>query len=1099
MLRPFLSCGLALVFVLLSNTVHAATFDQLTLPKGVGTLTCVSTEGSAIFVGTTAGVAVYETKSQQWTVGTKPIDGKHITSIAASATSCMAVANDGTLWFSYDRGTGWYQVQGGQFFTVATTVVCEKNVYVVGAANGVFTVNATQQQIVRICANELTGSVVNIAKLDDAFVVVQNGQKGRRVVWYNGKSCLDVTENASKPIDPVQGGFYNGFPLLLDASRLYKWNDNTKAWDILLDIETGKPARFLNVHPTDPIAVIGHDTYIDLVDLNTGDIIDPSILADLARPSGTIGSGGFVEGRWTGVSELGPLLTSGAVATIIEQNRRRDVEFYVELTDDVPTLLANVPYRMYAVECNDRRLIKSGTVGADGRIRTSFGQLDVDSTVLVEFEVVVKTETTDKVDRLPGFDTLYVQTIRSRQLNPDGSFTLPQLKDIRNRRVVLGHAMIGFRFMVSIEWDADQEYVDSLSAWLSKSSDFLLDITDGQAYIERVAISDAKQLWGAKDIAFETSNTVWPHVNQLGGLYYGRAFQWLGHAAYMPRAHYGDRNWNRDISAQTDWLGRVGTSVTTTLVHELGHHVFGFVDEYASWLIWNNGPLDDAPEAGRCFGLMHYNYLDATPPQTQRMVSELSADRTVWTTGGGDLYSATFQFTTHRKPCWEMYRDSYTRTETIGGTRVRARVLRPADRTLAAGDSIVLGPRDIFTNQTTCLYQPPTLILNRTVASNARTGLVNVMNGGVGVVDIDVDLLENATTRSKLSYQGKTSGTGTLRVLGMRAGNIVKVFGRSTFDRITSSIASVNNGEIVVPAVSMAKGGEAPQKEEELSITVEKADVTERRLFFVSTAVVTSAVIAIADASQTLNVSTIKQEGDASEILVSIPSTKGEQQLPIYGRTMQTDGAENILAHDGQAQFFKESNVKLSGTALCIVKGFVPPPFNGIDDADELLSDLVSIGSDGTLDGIRSMQIRTWRAAEKGRFSVVHKWDTVTSTWKPLPSYASNEGDVVSSTFEGRGTYAVFSRPTAVTSVLESNTTAPRLAPNPTSSTVTITLLEPASTVELLDLSGTTLMSAQQSNALTWTADCSKLVNGLYFVRCTIRDHASWLPLVIQR
>lgn len=1099
MVRAHLSCGLVVAILFLANTLTAATFDQLTLPKSVGTLTCVNTEGSSIFVGTTAGTAVYDVKAQQWTVGSKPINDKHITSIAASATSCMAVADDGTLWFSYDRGSNWYQVQGMEFFTVATTVVCEKNAYVVGAANGVFAVNAMQQQIIRVCANELTGSVVNIAKLDDALVVVQNGQKGRRVVWYNGKSCVDVTESASLPIDPVQGAFFNGSPLLLDASRLLKWNDNTKAWDILLDIETGKPVRFINVHPTDPIAVIGHETYIDLVDLNTGDIINPSILADLARPSGTIGSGGFIGGRWSGGTEIGPLLTAGIVATIIEENRRRDVEFYVELTDDVPTLLANVPYRMYAVNCNDRQLISSGTVGADGRIRTSLGLLGIDSTTVVEFEVVVKTETTDKVDRLAGFDTLYVQTIRSRTLNADGSFTLPQIKDIRNRRVVLGHTMIGFRLMVAIEWDADQEYVDSLSAWLTKSSDFLLDVTDGQAYIERIGLTDSKQQWGAKDIAFETSNTVWPHVNQLGGLYYGRAFQWLGHAAYMPRAHYGQRAWNRDVSAQSDWLTRIGTNVITTLVHELGHHVFGFVDEYASWLIWNNQPLEDAPAAGRCFGLMHYNYLSSSQPQTMRMASELSADRTVWTTGGGDFYSATLQFTTHRKPCWELYRDSYTRTETIGGTRVRARVLRPADRTLAAGDSIVLGPRDIVANQTSCLYQPPTQFVNRTLVTNARNGIVSVSNGGVNVPDIDVDLLENSTTRSKLSYQGKTSNMGTLRVLGMRAGNIVKVFGRSGFDRITSAIASVNNGEVIVPAVEIGKQGENPQLEDQLAINVEKADATARRLFFVTNAVATSSTIEIADGTETLDTRTTKQDGEAVQMLVRLPSTKGEQQLPIYCRTMNADAADNMLAHDGQAQFFKESNVKPLGTTLCIAKGFVPPPFDGIAEEDELLSDLVSIGSDAPLDAIKSMQIRLWHAADKGRFAVVHRWDRSAVSWKALPSFASTDGENVSSIFDGSGTYAVFSRPKAVTSVQESNTTSAQLAPNPTTSTVTITLLEPTSTVELLDLTGNTLMSAQQTGALTWTADCSKLVNGLYFVRTIHSGRATWTPLVVQR
>ncbi|CAN5421238.1 hypothetical protein BH10BAC6_BH10BAC6_06530 [soil metagenome] len=1099
MFRAYLTRGIAITLLFLAHNLSAATFDQLTLPKTVGTLTCVNTEGSSVFVGTTAGVAVYDTKTQQWTVGSKPISDKHITSIAASATSCLAVADDGSLWFSYDRGSGWYQVQASSFFTVATTVVCEKDAYVVGAANGVFAVNAAQQQIVQVCAKELTGSVVNIAKLDDALVVVQNGQKGRRVVWYNGKNCLDVTESGAVSIDPIQGGFFNGLPLLLDATRLLKWNDNTKAWDIFLDIETGKPVRFLNVHPTDPIAVIGHDTYIDLVDLNTGDVINPSILADLARPTGTIGSGGFIGGRWTGGTELGPLVTAGIVATIIEENRRRDAEFYIELTDDVPTLLANVPYRMYAVDCNDRRLISSGTVGADGRVRTSIGQLGVDSTTVVEFEVVVKTETTDKVDRLPGFDTLYVQTIRNRRLNSDGSFTLPQLKDIRNQRVTLGHTMIGFRFMVAIEWDADAEFVDSLSAWLTKSSNFLLDVTDGQAYIERIGLTDSKQLWGAKDIAFETSNTVWPHVNQLGGLYYGRAFQWLGHAAYMPRAHYGRPESNRDISAQNNWLSQVGTNVVTTLVHELGHHVFGFLDEYASWLIWNNVPLKAAVEAGRCFGLMHYNYLNGGQPQTMRMASELSAEKTVWTTGGGDFYSATLQYTTHRMPCWELYRDSYTRTETIAGTRVRARVLRPADRTLAVGDSIVLGPCDIFSNQTTCLFQPPTQINNRTLATNARSGIVSVSNGGVNVPDIDVDLLNDVTTRTKLSYQGKTSNMGTLRVLGMLAGNIVKVFGRSGFDRITSAIASVNNGEVIVPAVEIGKHGENPQKEDQLAITVEKADVTARRLFFVTNATASSSTIFISDATHAISARTIKQDGEAAQMLISVPSTMGEQQLPIYCLTMNAESADNILAHDGQAQFFKESNAKLQGTALCIAKGFVPPPFDGIDEQEELLSDLVSIGSDSTLDAIKSMQMRTWHAADKGRFAVVHKWDRTSNSWKSLPSFASSDGETVSSTFDGSGTYAVFSRPTAVTSVHESNTTTPQLAPNPTTSSVTITLSEPTTTVELLDLAGNTLMSAQQTGDLTWTADCSKLVNGLYFVRFMRNGWSAWTPLVVQK
>jgi len=54
---------------------------------------------------------------------------------------------------------------------------------------------------------------------------------------------------------------------------------------------------------------------------------------------------------------------------------------------------------------------------------------------------------------------------------------------------------------------------------------------------------------------------------------------------------------------------------------------------------------------------------------------------------------------------------------------------------------------------------------------------------------------------------------------------------------------------------------------------------------------------------------------------------------------------------------------------------------------------------------------------------------------------AITDGEIVSSTSDGGGTYAVFSRTTAVTSVHKFNTTTPQLALHPTVSTVAITLL----------------------------------------------------------
>ncbi|MBC8124960.1 MAG: T9SS type A sorting domain-containing protein [Candidatus Kapabacteria bacterium] len=1099
MRRMFYSICLVLCIVCSARPLTAETFDRLVLPAGVGTITCLSTEGSSVFVGTTAGVAVYDVDSQEWIIGKKPINTASIVAITASSVECMAVTNDGSLMFSNNRGLDWYEVQGGQFFSFATTVAFHNNQFVVGATNGLFTVNPAQQQITQVCANELNGSIVNIALFDNQMLVVQDGQKGRAVIYNDGKSCTDVTESSTEQISSVQGGFHNGIPILLGTRKLFEWNDTKREWSPLIDLGTLVPAVFLNIHPTDPIAVVGHGEFVQLIDITARILIGPALLADLNRPGEIIRPGGFVDGRWAGVTDLGPIITGATARDIIEENRRLNQEFFIELTDDVPTLLANVPYRMYEVSCNARRLIATGTVGADGRIRTSLAQLETDSTSLVEFEVVIKTETTDKVDRPAGFDTLYVQTIRNRLLAPDGSFLLPQLRDIQNRRVTLGHTMMGFRFVVAVEWDANTEYVDVLKSWMVQTNDMLLDVTDGQAYIERAIICDSRQAWGAKDIAFETSNTVWPHVNQAGGFFFGRPTQWINYAAYMPRAHFGDRVPNRELSADPAWLTMVGTRTVTVLVHELGHHVFGWLDEYVSWLAWNNGPLVAAPTAGRCFGLMHYNYLDGSSDQTRRMVSELSSDNTAWSTGGGDFYSATLQYSTIRKPCWEHYRDSYSRAETFGGTRVRSRILRPIDRVRATGDSIILGPRDIATMQTTCLYQQPVQLIDATVISTARTGMLNVNNGGLGVPDISVDLLQNTTTRTKLNYQGHTSSSGTMQVLGILPGNVIKVFGRSGFDRVTSTIATVNNGEIVVPVAGFAKDGDRTQQEIALTIAVEPAEVSSRNLFFVSNVNGSSASIKVSDGVSVLDTYTGTQDGDALEMMVPINTSKGQTQLPIRVALISSAAADNILSHSGSAQFFKEPDGKLGGSSVAIASGFLPPPFNGIGADEELLSDLISIGGDGSLAAIRSFQARTWHEAPNGRFAVMHKWNTTTQLWDPLVSYENDDGSVVSAVFDGTGTYAVFSRPEAVLTVNETENSGVRLFPNPATSSVTINVDRPATAVEIHDMAGSRLKSAQHLGEGSWTADVTGLASGLYFVRIVQGGRSVWQPLIVQK
>ncbi len=788
---------------------------------------------------------------------------------------------------------------------------------------------------------------------------------------------------------------------------------------------------------------------------------------------------------------------------ILDRLRPTEEPFYIELVDINGTLLRNVPFRMYAVQCDNRRFVTSGVADADGRVTgLLLRELGLDSTALVEFEVVVKVETTDKIERPTGFDTLYVQTIRSRRLLPNGDFAFDEIRNLQNQRARLTHSMKGFRFVVCIEWDATREYVDTVMSWLRQSNSLLLDITDGQAFIESVIILDSKDRWGARDIAFEASNTVWPHVTQLGGFYYGWATQWLGHAAYMPRAHYGMPLWNRNISSQTDWLARVGMNVVPVLVHELGHLVFGWVDEYSSWMIWHNGEggtLARASTAGRVFGIMHYNYLDNNIPGRSRMTTELSSDNTVWTTTGDDLYSATFQFTTHRRPCWEHYRDSYTRTETIGTTRVESRILRPVDRTRSPGDSIIVGPRDYWTNFRSCIYQPEIQIIDATRNTTAREGSLRVHNGGVPFREIDIDLLRSATNREKLSYQGKTADDGMFRVLGMLPGNIIKVHGRSGFDAVTSSIARAVNGELIVPSFGTEKWAEHSQQDIALDLEASIVSLTSRYLFFVANASGSSTTLRYQRHGHDANVTTVKHESGTAEVSVPVLTTDSTAYLSIRIAMYESGNAVNIYSNNGGVQILRGPDVKLGGTRFSVASGFVPPPFDGIGEGEELLSDLFSIGGDGPLDGLKSATVQIWKLPAKGRYARLHKWNETSVKWEPLTTFAGDSSLTVAGEINGAGTYAVFSTPEGLSSVDDANMKSIRVFPNPSTSRITVLTTDLSTSVEVFDLAGSRLMAAVKISDGRWEADLSGLVNGLYFVRVTSGADVTLKAVVLKR
>ena len=136
------------------------------------------------------------------------------------------------------------------------------------------------------------------------------------------------------------------------------------------------------------------------------------------------------------------------------------------------------------------------------------------------------------------------------------------------QRLVLNPArpLVLFNLLVSIEWDATDEYLDQITRAMQHASDYLLDVSDGQMAFGHVSIYENAEHWTDADIQISTKNIVRPHAH-LGGITDADT----SHVIRLGRA------WDGNSGAEGPWDAPDGYR---TIVHEFGHYALRLYDEY---------------------------------------------------------------------------------------------------------------------------------------------------------------------------------------------------------------------------------------------------------------------------------------------------------------------------------------------------------------------------------------------------------------------------------------------------------------------------------------------------------------------------------------
>lgn len=186
----------------------------------------------------------------------------------------------------------------------------------------------------------------------------------------------------------------------------------------------------------------------------------------------------------------------------------------------------------------------------------------------------------------------------ARLIDASGTYTLALG---RQRPLIL------FNLLVSVEWDADQAYLDDLKLAMQRASTYLWDVTDGQMALGQVRIVDNREHWWDADIQVVASNSKIPHAS-IGGME-----EVLEPQKYRVQlGPFWDRR--RTNGPDSRWSEPDGFR---TIVHELGHYALGLYDEYVGRD--NQGHYCTARQPAQApdgASIMNYQYT----------TSELSAD-----------------------------------------------------------------------------------------------------------------------------------------------------------------------------------------------------------------------------------------------------------------------------------------------------------------------------------------------------------------------------------------------------------------------------------------------------------------------------------------
>ncbi|MBN2215297.1 MAG: SBBP repeat-containing protein, partial [Bacteroidales bacterium] len=568
-------------------------------------------------------------------------------------------------------------------------------------------------------------------------------------------------------------------------------------------------------------------------------------------------------------------------------------------------------------------------------------------------------------------------------------------------RTYLGHTSLAYNLVVSIEWLASADYVAGLMDAFIYVSNLLYDITNGQAYINHVTIFDNKEYWLDADIRFYVNNTQWPEAN-VNGI---ETASDVGFVHLPPVMYRNKPNPNIEAIYESEPLQPAARNNISTIVHELGHYLFGFYDEYQQGKQANHAYI---------FKTVNFGFMDHPDNPNNPASSEMSD----YVTGDYEFgtYSLTEHYDIYKKNCWDRFTGSYSK---MYGP-VRAQIHTPKDIGISS-DKVIAGPNSDLENPDFSVGDIMDFDINVTMTDiPRRVYLLTFPNSDRPAPNAIVKMYKKSA-RKELNH-GKTTRTGHIRLFNAEPGDVINF--------VLNENEQWKFREILA--------GPSEKNSANLAETVELKSVTGRFSLLsgiafdalgkpvyqcISEPVYTAPpVIRVYEKDtvsedQTLSLldglySTVLNNPDFTEgsVYFSAPDSIGEHFfIPQSATVINVTDTIDTYYLSGMQIKIVFSLPETTAERMSLLTSDFPGPSNGLPDSVRRVSKIICMNTfPADSETEVSLQIRydvdTLEAAVPEAMTV-YKWE---DSWIPLVTGVDLEHQTVTATLDGHGYYAVF-------------------------------------------------------------------------------------------